>query len=189
MTRRRLLAVLATVLAAGTADGASFTLDARRAQEAVAAGEGSITRDDFGDEWRVRNAAGEEVLVMTPFYRVALAARHAAFRKSALRPRERDRIAREDGDRLVLRVDLKGPRPDFARFYLARLVAGERQVEAAFVQNERTPARGEDGRFVARCVYSFPRKALPPNGRVRLVIRDSDRREVNAFNLDLGAMR
>ena len=189
MTRAGLLAALAAVLMAGTAEAVSFTLDARRLQEATTFGERTVTQDDLGDEWRVRNAAGEQALVMTPFHRVALAARQAAFRKGTLRPREAERIAREYDDRLVLWVDLKGARADFARFYSARLLAGDRRVEAAFVQNERTPVRGEDGKFLARCVYAFPSKALTSTGKVVLVIRDADSRQVTSFDIDLASMR
>jgi hypothetical protein len=189
VTRAGLLAVLVAVLAAGTAEAVSFTLDARRLQEATAFGERTVAQDDFGDEWRVRNPAGEQALVMTPFHRVALAARQAAFRKSTLKPREAERIAKQYDDRLVLWVDVKGARADFARFYSARLLAGDRQVEAAFVQNERTPVRGDDGKFLARCVYAFPIKALTPTGKVVLVVRDADSRQVTSFNIDLASMR
>ena len=189
MTRARLLAVLAAVLVAGTAEAMSFTLDARRLQEATALGERTVTQDEFGGEWRVRNAAGEQILVMTPFHRVALAARQAAFRKGTLKAREAERVAKEHHDRLVLWVDVKGAHPDFARFYSARLLAGDRQVEAAFVQNERTPVRGEDGKFVARCVYTFPVRALTPTSKVMLVVRDTDNRQVTSFTIDLASMR
>ena len=189
MTRARALAALVTVLVAGTAEAASFTLDAGRLQEATKVGEGSVGQDEFGDEWRVRNRAGEQVLVMTPFYRVALAARQAAFRKAALKPREAERAAKEHDDRLVLWVDLKGSRPDFARQYSPRLIAGARHVEAAFIQNERTPGRGEDGTYVARCVYAFPLRALTPTATLVLVVRDPDNRQVSSFTIDLGSMR
>jgi len=185
----RLLAALAPLVAAVTAEGASFTLDARQAQDAVEAGERSVTRDGLGDEWHVRNAAGEELVVMTPFRRVALAARQAAFRKTRLSPRDRDRALREQQDRLVLWVELKGPREDFARFYAPRLIAGARHVEPTFAQNERSAARREDGAYVARCLYAFPTKALSETGRVVLVVRDGDGRDVSSFTIDLGAMR
>lgn len=189
MTRACLHAALATVLLAASVEAASFTLDARRLQEATAVGERSITQDDFGDEWRVRNGAGEQVLVFTPFHRVALAGRQAAFRKTSLKPRDGEKIVKQHDDRLELWVELKGTRPDFARLYSARLVTGERSVEAAFAQNERTPLRGEDGKFTARCVYSFPIRVLTPNGKVVLIVRDADRRDVSSFTIDLAAMR
>lgn len=189
MTRLRLVATLALLAVAVAAEGASFTLSEAQLQDAVEVGERSITRDGVGDEWRVRNAAGEALTVMTPFHRVALSARIAAFRRQTLKPRDRDRAAREHQDRLVFWVELKGPREDFARFYRPRLIAGARHVEPAFAQNERTAARGEDGTFVARCVYGFPTKALSGRGKVVLVVKDGDGRDVSSFTVDLGAMR
>lgn len=189
MTGVRALVALTLGMAAVTADAASFTLTARQIEEAVEAGERSVTRDGVGDEWRVRNGAGDVVTVMTPFHRLALASRHAAFRKDPLAPRERARIVKEQQDRLVLWVEVKGGRDDFARFYAPRLVAGARQVEPSFVQNERTAARGEDGKFVARCVYGFPTKTFAGTSKVVLVVRDSNGRDVASFTIDLATMR
>ena len=189
MTGRRALAALAVLAQVGTAQAASFALDERQAQEAVEFGERSVHREGFGDEWRVRNAAGDGITVMTPFHRVALAARHAAFRKEPLKPRERDRAMKEQQDRLVFWVELTGPREDFARFYTPRLIAGARNVEATFTQNERTPARRPDGRFLARCVYGFPTKAFSGTSKVVLVVRDGDGRDVTSFSVDLASMR
>jgi hypothetical protein len=126
---------------------------------------------------------------MTPFHRLALAARQAAFRKEPLKPRERARIAKEQHERLVFWVQLSGPREDFARFYAPRLIAGARQIEPAFAQNERTSARDADGKFVAHCVYGFPTKALSEKAKVVLVVRDGDGRDVTSFSVDLGSMR
>ena len=190
MTGRRVGAALLLVLAGvGTGEAASFTLGERQIQEAVEVGERSVTRDAIGDEWRVRNAAGEVVTVMTPFHRLALAARHAAFRKETLSPRDRDRLLKAQQERLVFWVELRGTREDFAHFYAPRLVAGARRVEPSFTQNERTPARGEDGRFFARCVYAFPTKALSETAKVTLVVRDGDGRDVSSFTIDLASMR
>jgi hypothetical protein len=188
VTRLRLFALVAPLLAV-TAEGASLTLDARRLQEAVEVGERSVTRDSLGDEWDVRNPAGHQVTVMTPFRRVALAARQAAFRRDTLKPRDRDRAVKEQQDRLVFWVELKGSREDFARFYTPRLVAGARQIEPSFAQNERTAARTEDGKFVARCVYGFPTRLVPAAGKVVLLIRDADGRDLTSFAIDLGSMR
>jgi hypothetical protein len=186
----RVAALAALVLlAAGTGEAASFALDQRQAQEAAEFGERSVTRDGLGGEWRVRNGAGDAVTVMTPFHRVALAARHAAFRNDPLRPRERERVRKEQQDRLVFWVELKGTREDFARFYTPRLITGARQIEPSFTQNERTPARSEDGRFVAHCVYGFPTKALSASSKVVLIVRDSDGRNVSSFTIELSSMR
>lgn len=183
------LATLALLLDVGGAEAASFALGERQAQEAVEAGERSITREGLGDEWRVRNPAGDALTVMTPFHRLAMAARHAAFRNDPLKPRERDRVLKEQQDRLVFSVELKGTREDFARFYTPRLIAGARHIEPTFTQNERTPARGDDGKFLARCVYAFPTKALTGTSKVVLVVRDGDGRDVTTFRIDLSSMR
>lgn len=184
-----LRAVAMVVLVAGTVEAASFALDERRTQEAVEYGERSVTQDAFGDEWRVRNPAGHVVNVMTPFHRVALAARQGAFRKEPLKPRDRERVLREQRERLVFWVQLKGAREDFARFYAPRLIAGARQIEPAFTQNERTPGRGDDGKFVAHCVYTFPTKNLSETAKVVLVVRDGDGQDVTSFPVDLSSMR
>jgi hypothetical protein len=184
-----LVALAVLTLSAIPAEAASFTLTERQAQEAVEVGERSVSRESFGDEWTVKNAAGAQVTVMTPFHRLALASRHAAFRKEPLKPRDRQRVLRELRDRLVFWVELKGAREDFARFYAPRLVAGPREIEATFAQNERTPARGEDGKFVAHCVYGFPTKLLSGASRVVLVVRDGDGRAVVSIPVDLSSMR
>jgi hypothetical protein len=189
VTRRRALAALALLVAAGAAEAASFTLDQRQVQEAVEVGERSVTREGVGDEWRVRNAAGDVLTVMTPFHRLAVAARHAAFRKEPLKPRDRNRLLKAQQERLVFWVELKGAREDFARFYVPRLIAGARHVEPTFTQNERTPVRAEDGKFLARCVYAFPTKALSGSSKVILVVRDSDGHDVTSFTVDLASMR
>jgi hypothetical protein len=189
VTRLQGLAALAVLVQVGSAEAASFTLSERQRQEAVETGERSVTRDGLGDEWRVRNAAGESLTVLTPFHRLAMAARHAAFRNEPLAPRERDRVLREQQERLVFRVELKGAREDFAHHYAPRLVAGTRQVQPTFTQNERTPARGSDGKFLARCVYAFPTRALSGTDTVVLVVRDSDGRDVTSFTVNLASMR
>jgi hypothetical protein len=184
-----MLAALAVLAQVSAAHAVSFALDERQAQEAIEFGERSVNRDGLGDEWRVRNAAGDAVVVMTPFHRLAMAARHAAFRKDPLKPRERDRVLKEQQDRLVFWVELTGAREDFARFYAPRLIAGARNVEATFTQNERTPARRPDGRFLARCVYGFPTKVLSGTSKVVLVVRDGDGRDISSFSIDLASMR
>jgi hypothetical protein len=185
VTSGRALLTLAIVVLSTTPVGAvSFTLNERQVQEATEVGERSITRDTFGEEWTVKN-----VTVMTPFHRVALAARHAAFRKEPLKPRDRQRVLKEQQDRLVFWVALKGSHEDFARFYTPKLIAGPRELQATFAQNERTPARGEDGKFVAHCVYGFPTKLLAGVSKVVLVIKDADGHDVTSVPVDLSSMR
>jgi hypothetical protein len=183
------LVALALLLDVAGAAAASFTLGERQVQEAAEVGERSVTRDGLGDEWRVRNPAGDVLTVMTPFHRLAMAARHAAFRNDPLKPRERNRVLKEQQDRLVFWVELKGAREDFARFYTPRLIVGARHIEPAFAQNERTPGRGEDGKFLAHCVYAFPTKALTGTSKVVLVVHDGDGHDVTTFSIDLASMR
>ena len=44
----------------------------------------SITQDDFAEEWHLRLPGGEEVVVTTPFSRLAVAARNATTKGEAL---------------------------------------------------------------------------------------------------------
>lgn len=187
----RRLGFLALLLAAGSepAGAVSLTLTAQQKSEALAAGQRSVTRDEFDAEWRVANGAGESVTVITPFHRLVLAARHAAFKNERLKPGEPDKLLKEQGDRLVFWVSLRGAGEGFARYYEPRLIAGDLEIAPSFVQNERTAVRTDGGPFLARCVYGFPTKALAGKPRVALVIRDPDGRDVSRFTLDLSAMR
>ena len=106
-----------------------------------------------------------------------------------MKEREPEKLLREQQDRLVIWASLHGPREDFARFFAPRLVLGDRQIEPAFVQNERTALRTDGGRYLARCVYGFPVKEMAPKSRVVLVVRDSDGRDVSRFTIDLASMR
>jgi len=185
-----LLVTAAVSLAlAGPARAASFTLVDSDKRAAIQAGERSTTSETFDREWRVANGGGESVLVLTPFHRLVVAARHAAFKNEPLKPGEVDRTLKEDAGRLIVWVNLRGRSQDFARFYVPRLVAGDREIKAAFVQNERTAIRQEDGAYVARCVYGFPVQDLAPRARVALIVADGDGRDVSRFTLDLAGMR
>ena len=181
-----LVALLAT---GGEAAAASFTLSDADKRAAVRTGERAVTTEAFDREWRVTNAGGETVTVLTPFHRVTVAARHAAFKNDTLKPSEVDKVLKENANRLVVYANLRGRAEDFARFYVPRLVAGDRDIKASFVQNERTAVRQEDGAYMARCVYGFPIQDLTPKGRVALVVADPDGREVSRFTIDLGSMR
>jgi hypothetical protein len=187
---RALFAAAAFVaLAPIQAHAAAFALSEAQKQEALRVGTASITADVFDAEWRVTNGGGETVTVLTPFHRLAIAARNAAFKDEPLKPSEPDRLLRQESNRLVLWVQLRGRTEGFARFYAPRLVAGTREIKPAFVQNERTAARQQDGAYVARCVYGFPARELTEAGRVALVVADGDGREVSRFTIDLSRMR
>jgi hypothetical protein len=190
---RRALAVVLAVgglaLTPAAAAGAALTLDDTARAEAVRAGEKSLQQDAFDAEWKVRNSAGDTATVLTPFHRLVVAARHAAFNSKALRRNDVEKTVRETRDRLVVWVELRGAGEGFARHYRPRLVVGDREIKPAFVQNERTAARQEDGRYLARCVYGFPTRDLDGRARAALVVADGDGREVSRFAIDLGKMR
>lgn len=183
-------AALALALAvAAPAAAAGLALNEAEVREAVRVGERSITSEAFDAEWSVRNARGDLAVVMTPFHRLVVAARHAAFRNEPLKPGEPGRLLAEQKDRLVVWVHLTGEREDFARFYRPRLEVGDREIKATFVQNERTAARQEDGSFLARCVYSFPTREITGRSQLELIVTDAEGHHVTAFTIDLAAMR
>jgi hypothetical protein len=179
---------VALVLLAGEVWAVSFTLSEAERQAAIRAGERSTTGEGFDREWRV-SADGETATVLTPFHRLLIAARHAAFKNTSLKPAEVERTLKQDAGRLVVAVQLRGTREDFARHYAPRLLAGEREIKPAFVQNERTAMRQDDGRFVARCLYGFPVRDLTGRERVALRVADAEGRAVSRFTLDLSTMR
>lgn len=186
---RALLVVSVLALASVDAHAAAFTLSEAQKSEALRVGTASITAEAFDAEWRVTNSVGESVTVLTPFHRLAVAARNAAFKEEPLKPSEPDRLLRQDSNRLVLWVQLRGRHEGFARFYVPRLIAGGRPIKPTFVQNERTAARQEDGAYLARCVYGFPAREVAETAKVALVVADGDGREVSRFDIDLSRMR
>jgi len=186
---RRALAALALALWPAVAAGASLTLDAKGQQEAVRVGEKSVSNDAFDAEWRVENATGDSLSVLTPFHRLVVAARHATFNGKPLKPGEPEALLKETRDRLVLWVELHGATEGFARLYTPRLVVRDREIKAAFVQNERTAHRQENGRYLARCVYGFPTRDLDGRAKASLIVEDSAGRDVSTFAIDLGTMR
>jgi hypothetical protein len=184
----RALVLAAAVLVAGPALAASFSLGEGDQQAAIRFGERSTTAEAFDREWRV-SQGGDSVTVLTPFHRLVVAARHAAFKNETVTPSEVSRVLRQDAGRLVMWVQLRGKREDFARHFAPKLLAGTREIKPSFVQNEHTALRQEDGVYVARCVYGFPLRDL--NGRDRLALRvaDGDGRDVSRFTIDLSTMR
>lgn len=169
---------------------ASFSLTARETQEAIRFGQRSVVNEDFGREWKTTNTSGETLTVVTPFFRLAQAARNAAFKPGTLKQREIDSLLREHRDRLVFWAHLRGGREDFARWYRpVLLVQSKGEIKPSFVQNERTAIRQGEGRFVSRSIYAFPTNDLDGKSRVALVVRDHDEQEVARFTVDLSAMR
>jgi hypothetical protein len=187
--RAAALLVLAAAAWSAPAGGASLMLGERERQEALRVGQRSITSETFDQEWRVVSGSGESVTVITPFHRLALAARHAAFKNELLKTQEQERMLQELKERLVFWVHLHGGREDFAHHLSPRLFAGDREIEPALVQNERTAVRRDDGGYLARCVYSFPTKDLNGTARLTLVVRDPAGQPIARFPIDLGRMR
>jgi hypothetical protein len=168
---------------------ASLVLDEAGKQAALTYGRTSADRETFDAEWRVRNAAGDVVSVLTPFHRVAIAARHATFRNETVRPGDPDRLLRQQKDRLVLQAEVRVADDAYARQLVPELSLGERNVKAAFVQNDRAPLRLDDGGYLARCTWAFPLKELTGSSRLTLVLRDRNARDVGRFTIDLAKMR
>lgn len=159
-------------------------------EEALELGTSAVTQEDFGEEWRVRLPGGEEIVVTTPFSRLAHAARQAAFRGEPLTEKQRQEQLDRGTGKLHLVVTMYGRQVDFARWYQPVLQVGERVVKATLAQNERTALRLEDGRFAARNLYVFLLEGLPPRGTVTLVVRHSvEQKEILRARLDLSPMR
>ena len=171
------------------ADALLLTLSPRDRDEALRAGRRSVTDENWGGEWRVDAGAGQAVTVMTPFYRLALAARNSAFQDRELKPRDIESLLKDQGGKLVFWATLRGSRVDFARFYAPALVAGPQEIKASFTQNERTALRDGEGQYTARCLYMFPTENLDPRATVTLLVRDNEEKLVAKFTVDLSAMR
>ena len=183
------LALAVGLMGVTPGEAVSFALEDREREQAVRVGKRSITADEFGAEWRVKDGSGQALVVMTPFHRLALAARNSAFQSRELSQGDIESVLKDYEGKLSFRVTLRGGKTDFARFYRPTLVAGKNELKPRFVQNERTALREDDGRYAALCVYVFSAEGLAPKDRVVLVVRDADEREVAKFTVDLAAMR
>jgi hypothetical protein len=158
-----LTALLALLLAPPPlARAASFTLETQQRSDALRVGAQSATREGpFDAEWRVANPAGDSLTVITPFHRLVLAARNAAFKNERMKDNEPEKLLREQQDRLVIWASLRGQREDFARFFVPRILVSDREIEPSF----------------------------GPKARLILVVRDTDGRDVSRFTIDLASMR
>jgi hypothetical protein len=182
--------VLGWLLVSPPAGAALLTLTDAQQAEALRVGQKSVTTDaGFDAEWRVDNPGGESLTVMTPFYRLALAARNAAFKNEPVKPQDQSKMLQTMRDRLTFWVQLHGAREDFARYYAPRLQVGDLEVEPVFVQNERTGLRQANGAFLARSVYAFPTRDVTGTSKVVLLIRDPQGQLVSRFAVDLAKMR
>jgi hypothetical protein len=158
-------------------------------EAALEAGRQGVAQEDFGEEWRVPLPDGE-IVVTTPFARLAQAARQAALKGDPLSDKQRAEQLDRGKGRIQLMVTMRGGSVDFARWFQPVLMVGDKEVKPSFVQNERTGLRLEDGRFAARNVYVFPLEGIPPRGTVTLVVQHSvERKVVLRAPLDLSKMR
>ena len=184
------LAVLGWLAAAASAGAAFFTLTEAQQTEAVRVGQRSVTTEArFDTEWRVEQPTGESVTVMTPFHRLALASRNAAFKNEPMKPQDQDKVVQEVRERLIVWVELHGPRADFARYYAPRLLTADREIEPSFVQNERTGLARGNGSFLARSVYAFPNREIGGDAKLVLMIKNPEGQLISRFAIDLGKMR
>lgn len=184
------LAVGGCLLTVSRLDAASFTLTPEQRDDAIRMGKRSIVSGAFDAEWSVSGAeAGQALMVMTPFHRLALAARNSAFKSQELKPQDVEALLKEQAGTLTLWATLRGGAADFARFYTPLLVSGREQIKPSFTQNERTARREDDGSYTARCMYVFPSGGLKPNDTVTLIVKGSDDKQVAKFTVDLSAMR
>jgi hypothetical protein len=183
------LAVLGGLIATPAA-AAFLSLTGAQQTEALRVGQRSVsTEARFDTEWRVENPTGESATVVTPFYRLALASRNAAFKNEPLKPQDQDKLIQEGRERLIVWVELHGSHEDFARYYAPRLLVADREIEPAFVQNERTGLRRSNGSFLARSVYAFPNREITGDAKLVLVIKTPDGQLISRFAIDLAKMR
>ena len=166
--------VAAGLIGVSPGEAASFVLADRDREQAIREGKKSVVTEEFGTEWRLKGASGQTLTVMTPFHRLALAARNSTFRSQEMKPKDIEALMKDYEGKLAFKVTLRGGKSDFARFYAPTLVAGSQEVKASFVQNERTALREDDGRYAAQCLYVFPAEGLSPKGRVVLVVKDAE---------------
>jgi hypothetical protein len=184
-------ALLAAWLVAPTAASALMPeLGTEEVEQAIEAGTQALAQEDFGEEWRVVLPDDGEIVLSTPFSRLALAARQAAVRGEPLSDKQRQEQIDRGKGRIQFLVTMHGPSGDFARWLQAVLLVGEREVKATFTQNERTALPVEQGRFAARNVYVFPLEGLPADGTVTLVVTHQiQKKEMLRAPVDLSRIR
>ncbi len=193
MTSRRhaawIVCAISWLAAVTSPEAASFSLTPEQRSAAMGVGKKSIVTEQWAGEWKVGDGPGQFVVVMTPFHRLALAARNSAFKQEDVKAKDVETLVKNEEGRLTLWAVLRGPRVDFARFFQPVLVAGGQEIKASFVQNERTALREDDGRFTARCLYVFPVEGVDPQATVTLLVRDVDAKPVARFTVNLSTMR
>lgn len=182
--------LLGVLMAAGPAQALIFVLSPGDVEQALEAGRQGVAQEDFGDEWRLPLPDGTEVVVTTPFSRLATAARQATFKGEPLSDKQRQEQLDRGKGKLQLQVTMFGRTVDFARWYQPALGVDGREVKPTFTQNERTALKVEDGRYAARNIYVFPLEGVTARSTLTLIIRHSvKQREILRARLDLSRMR
>ena len=181
--------LISTCVGAVSLSAASFQLGPKEIEDAIRTGKQSLIQEEFGAEWRQINPSGHELIVQTPFYRVALLARLAAFKGEEPDKSEIGKLLKASQNRILFWVSFQGPRSDFAKAYRPALLVAGKEVKPAFVQNERTALLIDRGRYLARSLYAFPADEVDPRGLVSLVVRSFEGQEVSRFQVNLATMR
>ena len=192
MRRRLVLAAALTWLlgAPGPAAAIVPALAPTDVEEALETGRQAMVQEDFGDEWRIALPDGGEIVLSTPFSRLAQAARQAALKGEPLNDKQRQEQIDRGKGKIQLLVTMYGRTVDFARWYQPVLLVAGKEVKPSFTQNERTALKLDDGRYAARNVYVFPLEGVPAKGMVTLVVRHAvEQKEVMRAAVDLSKMR
>src|SRR5581483_2037368 len=83
---------LAALLAAVPADAAKLALSESDQAQALRFGQRSTTMESWDAEWRVSNGSGDSVVVITPFHRLVVAGRNAAFKNEPVKPQDQEKM-------------------------------------------------------------------------------------------------
>src|SRR3989304_2436097 len=73
------LIFMSSLLGGAPLSAASFSLTSQEIQAAIRFGQRAIVNEKFDREWNLTSASGETLKVVTPFFRLAQAARNAPF--------------------------------------------------------------------------------------------------------------
>ena len=89
-------------------------------REAIDAGVAAITQDEFAEEWQLQLPGGEDVVISTPFSRLALAARQAAMKGESLTEKQQKEQVDRGKGRIQLLVTMHGGPPRASRASTSR---------------------------------------------------------------------
>ena len=99
------------------------------------------------------------------------------------------RVAEDSRGKIVVQVDLVGPKRDFLRFYKVRLVQRDQSHAPGQADVYRAaPVPGSTERHRGSALYTFTAKDVDPTAPVALVLSDGTDREIR-FEFDLPRLR